>query len=321
MDIDANLEVLWAALQPPPGHERTRVEAEPLPAGAGVFEMQVDLSRKPGPAGIDRLEAAVLIKRGVAPDTLAPESDARQRLVSAPGHLGGAITEAVADQARHPVSAVGRVTASFDGRLRYCTGTVVTERVVLTAAHCTFSRGADLTGARGFADWILFQPQYKGNGGAGNWAGEAAYILSGWKAPAPGTSAGAHDFSLIRLDAPIAQFTGTAGMLANTVPEGPFSSLGYPRQPGSGFAFDGRFLFASTGERIDDGSVHVIKAENGLTEGSSGGPWMMLSGEELLVAGLNSTKPLDSDAHTWSPLFGEGLQKLFARVLADMTGA
>ncbi len=321
MDIDANLDVLQAAMEPPPGYEREVSQAAPMPAGAGVFEMQVDLTRKPGPAGIDRLEAATLIMSGIAPAGLDKETDARQRLVSAEHVLGGAVTEAVAEQNRHPLTAIGRITASFGGRIRYCTGTVVAERVVLTAAHCTFSRGADLTGDRGFADWILFQPQYSGESGAGNWAGEAAYILSGWKAPAHGSSAGSYDFAFVRLDTPVAHATGIAGVMANTVPEGPFSSLGYPRKPGSGFDFDGRFLFASTGERVDDGSPHVVKAENGLTEGSSGGPWMVLSGGDMLVAGINSTKPLDSDDHTWSPLFSEAFQKLFAHVLADMTGA
>ena len=109
-------------------------------------------------------------------------------------------------------------------------------------------------------------------------------------------------------------------MLANTAPKGPFTSLGYPRKPTDEFEFDGRFLFASTGERLDDASPGVVKAENGLTEGSSGGPWFTDETGQMLVAGVNSTKPVRSDEETWSPLFGEAFQRLLARVLADMTG-
>ncbi len=321
MDIDANLDVLWAALETPPGHHR-QADADMPPSGdAGIFQMQDEFSRKPGRASIDRLEAASLVKHGEQPAGTDVEIDARRRLVSAGEMIGEAVTEAVADQTRHPVSTVGRITASFDGRIRYCSATVVADRVALTAAHCVFSRSADLTGGNGFADWVLFQPQYKAGTAKGNWAGERVYILNGWKQPATGSSAGTHDFAFVRLDAPIAHLTGTAGLLANTRPEGPFTSLGYPHKPRAGFEFDGRFLFATTGERIEDGAPHTTKARNGLTEGSSGGPWFMLANGELLVAGINSTKPMDGDDHTWSPRFANGFQKLLARVLADMTGA
>ncbi len=318
MDIDANLEILMAAVAPPPGHHREVGEGEP--AGALVVEMQADWHRKPPRTAIDQLEDTALTTAGETPAGVPPDRSMNQRLVAADETLGGAITEAVAQPDTWPFAAVGRVTAVFNGKVRHCTGTVIAERVVLTVGHCAYSRSDALIGERGFADWVLFQPQYKAGTSAGRWAGEAIYTLSGWTDAAPGSNVGSYDLAMIRLDAPIAAQTGTAPLLMNTSPDGPFTSVGYPRQPGSGFAFDGRFLFASTGERIDDGSAHLIKAENGLTEGSSGGPWFTREAGGLHIAGVNSTKPMDSDAYTWSPLFGTGFQKLLARVLADMTG-
>jgi protease YdgD len=322
MEFAANIEVLQADLTPPPGYERT-VEAPAQPAKGLVFRLE-----QPKTTGRDSTEREQLRK---APMTSVAQRPANayplrtsgtinRRLVTAEYQKRGALTEAVSDTSMHPVTAIGRITAQFGNKTRHCTGTVVAESVVLTAAHCLYSRKSAYGVEAHFADWITFEPGYSGGKSSGTWAGDRVYIHKGWSSPASGSNASPYDYAFPRLDAPIAHVTGTASISTDTDPEGPFTALGYPRYPTANFQFDGEFLYASTGKRIRDNSHNLLQAENGLTEGSSGGPWLMQTNEGLAVVGINSTKPLRGNGSTWSPVFSDSFQRLLGRVLADMTG-
>ncbi|MFC7290969.1 trypsin-like serine peptidase [Hirschia litorea] len=253
----------------------------------------------------------------------------------------GELTEAIIDQSQYPYTAIGRLSYSIEGVVRYCTAWVVSERVIATAGHCVFSRsvhsngngqssdrdiGSDKLGeassekVSGLADWAIFEPAYRAGAETEKWAGVRGYVLKAWIAPEAGEPTSPHDFAFIVLDKPILSKTGALGVrVANPdMPEAAVS-LGYPQSPSSAYAFDGRHLYASTG-RLKSSALGVLEAENQLTEGSSGGPWLSRTREGIVVTGINSNKPLRSDDTTYSPVLGQSFIALLSRVLSDMTG-
>ena len=310
MSEDGNLAVIMELMSPPPGYVQEVSEPHD-PAGSVLFETVDPLT---GPRGHEkriRIKAAPRMTSGHKPYNVRAGTLLTRRV--AYGAPTEPITEAIADVDHWPKSAVGKLTSSIAGKLRFCTASVVAERVILTAAHCVEARGVT-------ADWSRFEPQKRGGHSLGSWAGEAVYLHKGWQQPQLGTSRSPYDYAFVRLSAPIAAETGTVSLLAKAPHEGTVTSLGYPFKPTGAFAFNGQFLYATTGAHLGVSSTSVVEATNELTEGSSGGPWFMYTGGDVAVMGVNASKPLYSDATTYSPAFGEGFLKLFARVLADMTG-
>lgn len=236
-----------------------------------------------------------------------------------------AVTESARADARTiaPFAAVGRLEARFtsagEQRSETCTAWVVAERVVVTAAHCVFRPFPSGVGGTP-AGTITFAPQYHGEPTVGVWVGTRSYTLSGWVAPDAGQNRALHDFAVVVLDRPLAEVTGTLGLLARRAPEGAVLSLGYPLFPTQDWpTFDGRFLYVSHGEILGRNGGE-LEARNELTEGSSGGPWLILHDGQPVAVGINSTKSVGSDDTTFSPIFSDSLLKLVGRALADLTG-
>ncbi len=303
-----NLDVITAALAPPPGLER---------AGAAV----------PPQDGVD-INAFLRQTAGARDDpnrrlvsSRASEGAAPLAALDGPAPPEGEISlEVVRDFSATPVRAVGRVTAYFDGKVRWCTGTVVEESLVLTAAHCLYQRASSDGAPARFADWVSFEPAYTRGASAGVWGGERLYLQRGWIAPQTGTNAGPHDFALVRLSAPIKHVTGAADILSGSVPDAPVTALGYPRKPSHGHNWDGEDLYVSKGEQLNAEDQATLKARNGLTEGSSGGPWFIENDGKFVLVGINSMKPVESDDLTWSPRLGAAFHRLLDVALADKRG-
>ena len=315
---DANLTIVIAQIAPPPGYERA-YEAPPAAPDPFVLQMVEPGYGPKDRAHIQRLAGSAVVS-AVSVDAGRTDALTERRLVSGFVPMDRAITEAVADQSAQPVAAIGRITAWFGGSQRTCTGTVIAERLVLTAAHCVHAKGAAAIGAAQYADWIRFEPQYRPDRPRGQWRGEAVYVQQGWSDPQPGTLRSHYDYALIRLDAPIAHVSGTAALMLGGEVDGPITALGYPRIPVGPYSFDGEFLYATTGPQLPETDKRLMRAQNGLTEGSSGGPWLAQVEGQVRLVGLNSMKPKLSDDETWSPRLGPELEAMIARALSDMTG-
>lgn len=274
-----------------------------------------------------RLTGAAVATRPVPPTSGAMETVPLPRAFARPTYTE-AVTEAVSGRSEAPFAAIGKLTARFSAspeqaNERNCTAWVVAERVIATAAHCVMAAAAPSPDPQSRnklpARSIRFAPQFHGEATAGVWFGVRAYTLRGYARPEAGASQSPFDLALVVLDRPIAARTGVLGVLARTAPEGPFLSVGYPLYPSRDWPFDGRFLYSSHGERVGL-SQSVLEARNELTEGSSGGPWLVQHERLPLAAGLNSTKPVGSDTTTFSPLIDDHFLALLARALSDLTG-
>lgn len=216
-------------------------------------------------------------------------------------------TALVAGPASFPYSAVGKLFARVNGVDQFGTAFVVGERAIVTAGHCVFS---DV--ARNWVEKLAFAPRYQNTPPLGLWYATSVHTLAGWAAQPP--NARLFDLGGVILDRPVAQATGTIGWVANIPPaQGPFHSVGYPRQWLSpNFPFDGKLMWWCTGSQLQ--SSGYLRMANNLTEGASGGPWLIKRNGNIYVNGLNSFRLSNEPEVLASPYFGQGLVNLIGRI-------
>lgn len=207
-----------------------------------------------------------------------------------------------------PYCAIGKLFLRIGGADQYATAFVVGGRSIVTAGHCVFSDTA-----RAWADKVAFAPRFANGPAGGLWSAVSLFTLAGWAGQVP--NARSYDMGGALLDHPIGPQTGTFGWLANIPPaQGPFHAVGYPTQWVSPqYPFDGSRMWRCVGGQIA-ATPGMLRMANNMTEGASGGPWLITRNGNIYVNGLNSFRLSDEPEALASPYFGQGFVNLMARL-------
>ena len=276
-----------------------------------LFEAQpIPVEAPPPPA-----EALAMFATEFAPDgepedqeSEVPEPVASIDTLGLTGVAGSYDTARVPNRNVFPYTAVGKLFMTFDGANYVGSAWVIGQSAIFTAGHCIFDDGAE----DGWADRVLFIPQYhQGQEPIGRWAATRLHTLSGWAAG--GDDKFQYDMAAARLDRPVGPDTGVVGWIANQAPAPAYQSVGYPsRRLSNTYPFDGREMWRCNGAYLD--GANPIKMANNMTEGCSGGPWLIERNGRFYANGLNSFRWNVEPETMNSPYFGRGFLNLLAAV-------
>lgn len=213
-------------------------------------------------------------------------------------------TELIGDVTAFPYDAVGKLFMKFGDETTAGTAWIVGDRTIITAGHCLFDHGT----REKWPEAVAFVPGYDGSRASlsRQWAAEKIHILAGWHDDR--IDKYRYDLAAVTLRTAIGASAGRlawAGNLGRS--DSPFRAVGYPMVGVPGFAFDGRRMWGCVGRYA--GGTNPVRMMNNMSDGCSGGPWLVTRSGSLYVAGINSYRPGTSD-QVQSPVLGRGFENL-----------
>lgn len=215
-------------------------------------------------------------------------------------------TNEVTDMTQFPFSYVGKLFMREGDNDYVGSAWVIGEQAIFTAAHCLFDDNGT------FYDDVVFFPQYRDGSSLGGFgitqmAVDPRYYISSNNQNLD------FDLGIALLDRPISHLTGIAGYTINPTSQIAIGELvtgiGYP----AGSPFDGSKMFKSKGRIVRDSAPGTTEerffgAENEMTGGCSGGPWVDSSN---IAIGINSFVFVGENPPIMhSPYFGQGFVDL-----------
>lgn len=247
------------------------------------------------------------IAGGVLPDGGTPGATG----ATAPQAAAGSSTGDPWREGGQVTRTTGKVFLTMNGRDFTCSASVVSadnRDTVITAGHCLKD------GSGPWADKWVFVPGYaNGENPYGRYTARQMFVAPQW-ADGPDDS---YDFGMAVLNRSggehVQDRVGAQPIAFGTEPADPSYSFGYPATG----RFEGRRLHYCSGRPVDDnGGTTANGMACGMTEGSSGGPWLSgfdsESGKGTVVSVI-SFKYADDARTQYGPFLGEAARRLYDR--------